>query len=1197
MKEIKECPECNKPLSLRKPMSGQAWNAFYGCTGYPNCKYSEKYSDPNGSKLKELKFVKKVSTDFDMTIVKKVRRNRRKTEPKIPIDISGVTPRNFSYIRFPYKEFNPLQKMVIPHIDNDVNIVVCSATSSGKTSIAEMIFGRTLHEGNGCIYLSPLRALSQEKFTRWRHESHPFSEYRTVLQTGDVANDSEAKGLLACADIIIQTSEMLHHKSIHIGDTTKYLLDIGALVVDEAHLLDEESRGSELEAGLEKFTRINPHARLVFLSATMQNYQQLADWLTILNGKQTIVIESKYRPCELKVHYEPITHMKGNSARTELEYIETAVNITQQFPDDKFICFVHSKKTGYKLVEALEPYEGVVPFHSRDLARKDRIKAETDFMLKQGGLRVIVATSTLAMGLDMPARRVIIVGTRRANELVKASEINQECVHPSSLILTPKGIKRAFNVKLHDVVNTSGKTTGVVNSIINNNTTEFINIKTRYGSSLFLTRNHPVFIDDKQEFINADKIVVGDKLKAKLVFDSKNKTTLVIDLLDKKKTYVSVTGELFDFCVSLAGSIVKAGHAFGIKRPKDFSQYRNRKAGLLSKWISLCEQIGVNKAFLADNIISYKSRSGNITVLPKTVNSDMAWLMGMLATDGNVQRTSDYAGYGSWKCRWFNSNPTILAKIERIISGYNLNFYKEAVNDSINPTYAIEVSSPLLCEVARRFKIHSGNKSLTLKFPYWILNASENVRGSYIAGLFDGDGSYDTNKGIIRFGSGSARFRNGVNRLLRTFGLLSVLDREKQTGKGEFKPNQEFFYTLRLAGKLHYNKYCRLFSKYSCKQLKIVDIINEFNYLISNEVTDHVKSVRVVKLNTLQPTVNFFIEGKNEYFVEGILTHNCGRAGRPAYDKQGDAHILVDSSIAHSESIRLAQPFIVTSCLTDPNNLIFHVLFSIYDGAKNEQDIFRWYSRTLASLQKKEVSFEELTQITESLRNMGMIKILDSGDFKILSLGKICCWFYINPKDVFGWKKGFDHIKKVNQRNPEGVIWAMTKANCYYSDIANQLQKFDCDEVGFSLRVHPSMRQMSPGQLKHASALFCIMNDFPIPKYLVSVGAQWKNEIERVAAAIKSIDSFCGKWEMESLVNRAALSVVHGVTFEQAELATIKGIGKKRAQKLIDNGISTLKDILIKKTEVKKLLGPKIGLKAIESAQVKTAVKLRKSRS
>ncbi len=211
------------------------------------------------------------------------------------------------------------------------------------------------------------------------------------------------------------------------------------LVVDEAHLLCMKDRGDALEAGLMRFTRHNPRARIVLLSATMPNVDELGGWLTRLNGKPSRVIQSDWRPTTLDVNYVPYAAVGGwgSYQKNENAKMHAAIDLVQRYPDDKWIVFVHSKKAGNKLLGELKERRESVEFHSADLNRDLRLKLERNF--RDGDLRVVIATSTLAYGINMPARRVCVMGVHRGMEKVDPIDVKQMVGRAGRVGLDPRG--------------------------------------------------------------------------------------------------------------------------------------------------------------------------------------------------------------------------------------------------------------------------------------------------------------------------------------------------------------------------------------------------------------------------------------------------------------------------------------------------------------------------------------------------------------------------------------------------------------------------------------------------------------------------------------------------------------------------------------------------------------------------------------
>ena len=106
-----------------------------------------------------------------------------------------------------------------------------------------------------------------------------------------------------------------------------------------------------------RFTQLNKNCRLVFLSATMPNVDEISEWVAYtLTGKDTRLLVSDYRPCPLNIHYEKYYDGEGTYERNELQKIETAAQIVDYYPEDKFLIFVHTKRTGELMKQALQRY-------------------------------------------------------------------------------------------------------------------------------------------------------------------------------------------------------------------------------------------------------------------------------------------------------------------------------------------------------------------------------------------------------------------------------------------------------------------------------------------------------------------------------------------------------------------------------------------------------------------------------------------------------------------------------------------------------------------------------------------------------------------------------------------------------------------------------------------------------------------------
>lgn len=332
----------------------------------------------------------------------------------------------YPYAKWKFQKFNPVQSRIMEFYAKDNNGLVAAMTSAGKTVVAEMFLAQEIRERGGKgMFLAPLRALAREKIVDWTDKNYHFSDQKISICTGDYRLTKERAKELNDANLIIMTSEMLNHRSRnHKAEQNSWLGEVGTLVIDESHLLTVPGRGDHLEVGLMKFTEINPKARLVLLSATMPNVEEIANWISYsLTKRDTFMLRSQYRPVPLTTHYESYYDV-GRYDRVEEEKVSKAMEIIEWYPDDKFLVFAHTKKTGEIMKQRLRSSGIEAQFHNADLNAEERAKVEDRFK-NDPKLRVIVATSTLAWGLNLPARRVIILGIHRGIGEVETHDILQ----------------------------------------------------------------------------------------------------------------------------------------------------------------------------------------------------------------------------------------------------------------------------------------------------------------------------------------------------------------------------------------------------------------------------------------------------------------------------------------------------------------------------------------------------------------------------------------------------------------------------------------------------------------------------------------------------------------------------------------------------------------------------------------------------
>lgn len=333
----------------------------------------------------------------------------------------------YQWGKYPFDKFNVIQSRVAQFVEGDNNVVVEAKTSTGKTIMGELFMGKVLKDGKKVIYTSPLKALTREKWDSWTKKFGDMG-YKVAIITGDYRLTDKRIKELNESHIILATSEMLDHRTRNMAsEKSEWLMKAGLLIIDEVQMIGMKDRGDKLEAGLMRFTAINPGCRLVLLSGTMPNSGEISAWISELNKKETILVKSGWRPIKLNMKYETYDDRHGYYAAKE-NLFAGVISEVKKHESDKILIFVHSKTDGRRIMGILDEMGYKVEFHNADLDADERVIIEESFKSRgEEGVRIIIATSTLAYGMNLPARIVIVVGIHRGIEEVSELDIVQMC--------------------------------------------------------------------------------------------------------------------------------------------------------------------------------------------------------------------------------------------------------------------------------------------------------------------------------------------------------------------------------------------------------------------------------------------------------------------------------------------------------------------------------------------------------------------------------------------------------------------------------------------------------------------------------------------------------------------------------------------------------------------------------------------------
>ena len=354
----------------------------------------------------------------------------------------------------------PPQARALPNSLDGRNLMLAIPTASGKSLVAHITMAHRLSndlKGMRGVYIVPLKALASEKF-RELSEICKSVDLRVGLAIGDRSSENN---FVEDSDVLVCTSEKLDSM---LRSNPSLMDDIGIVVADEFHLLQDPSRGPTLEILLSRIRHRVEGAQILALSATVGNANDLAEWL------DADLVKSEWRPIALysgtltglDLRYHSVESPGGDFSLPESKRLDGGANKNlHSVLDDttemskQMLVFVASRSSAQKEARELSKHvkskldaedhnfsdsvteswdemanslsvresgsvtakalanavRGGVGFHHAGLTSSQRRVVEEGF--RTGNLLCIVATPTLAQGVNLPASRVVIRDSRR----------------------------------------------------------------------------------------------------------------------------------------------------------------------------------------------------------------------------------------------------------------------------------------------------------------------------------------------------------------------------------------------------------------------------------------------------------------------------------------------------------------------------------------------------------------------------------------------------------------------------------------------------------------------------------------------------------------------------------------------------------------------------------------------------------------
>ncbi len=377
--------------------------------------------------------------------------NSRMSELGRLLENHGVNPQVYPLLeRSGIKHLTPIQYFsVISGLFEEKNLLICASTSAGKTLIGELACINTiLSKKKRCLYLVPLKSLANEKLKNFRKRWGGLG-IQIEMSTGDMTliNREGEDQKLDKVDLLVTTYERAD--SI-LRSRPNWYSNLQVVVVDEIHSIGAAGRGARLEGFLTRLKTYFPQIQSIYLSATIGNPEELADWLNC----ELIKFDHRPVPLEYQIMVHPNRDEKIKEivketlqeqgsilifASTRFEAEQLCSKISKYMKENELLYLVNGRElrtVAYQKREEigqsfdqhlLYSIPQGIAFHHAGLSHVMREFIEDLF--RKSLIKVITCTPTLSSGVNLPAKVVVIkdVGLTRNYLILESNMLHQMC--------------------------------------------------------------------------------------------------------------------------------------------------------------------------------------------------------------------------------------------------------------------------------------------------------------------------------------------------------------------------------------------------------------------------------------------------------------------------------------------------------------------------------------------------------------------------------------------------------------------------------------------------------------------------------------------------------------------------------------------------------------------------------------------------
>ncbi|RMZ83373.1 hypothetical protein DV737_g1644, partial [Chaetothyriales sp. CBS 132003] len=348
-----------------------------------------------------------------------------------------------------FRFFNPMQTQIFHTLYHTKhNVLLGSPTGSGKTVAAELAMWQAFRDrpGSKVVYIAPMKALVRERVLDWSKRLAAPMGLKLVELTGDNTPDTRT---IRDADIIITVPEKWDGIS-RSWRTRSYVREVSLVIIDEIHLLGGD-RGPILEIIVSRMNYIAAQSkesggiRLLGMSTAAANASDLGNWLGVKPNQGLFNFRHSVRPVPLEIYIDGFPEQRGFCPLMQSMNRPTYLAIKNHSPTKPVIVFVSSRRQTRLTAKDLINFCGMednprqfshfdseedmeltlsavkdaalhealsfgIGLHHAGLVESDRVLSEQLFA--GGKIQILVATSTLAWGVNLPAHLVVVKGTQ-----------------------------------------------------------------------------------------------------------------------------------------------------------------------------------------------------------------------------------------------------------------------------------------------------------------------------------------------------------------------------------------------------------------------------------------------------------------------------------------------------------------------------------------------------------------------------------------------------------------------------------------------------------------------------------------------------------------------------------------------------------------------------------------------------------------